>query len=221
LTVAHDTDRLLEGMSQVNAPQPDPDAERAAGPGMSRRGFLGTAAAAGSAATMTAVIGAAPALASPALVHGGPLTTRQRAMVLDIARAGSVYPLGLPRPGRLPALGLVLSDYRPPSVARLAAAERRLPADRLAQARLGASALIRADLLGAGTAALLVGIGKRAAAAPPSGTDDLVAVTAIAIATVFPSDSAPDAAARAWLSLLGRQSRRGRLRAALRARGVR
>jgi hypothetical protein len=56
---------------------------------MSQRGFLGTAVAAGSGTAITVVAGANPAMARASL------TGQQHAMILDMAKAGSVFPLRL------------------------------------------------------------------------------------------------------------------------------
>jgi hypothetical protein len=186
---------------------------------VSRRGFLEATAVTGSAAVVTALAGAAPA-------EAGTRTSlaAERAMIIQVAQAGSLFPIKLPQPGRLPALGLTLSDYRPASMAGLLAAEPKLPPGRLRAARAGADALIAADLLSAGHEALLVGLGRQAGAGRTGGVrgkDELLAAVTLAIATVFPSfEPTSDRAARAWTSMLARRYRWGTLRSALRESGI-
>jgi hypothetical protein len=205
--------RIAEGTSPVNAQEPSPGGEPA---GVSRRGFLGATAVTGSAAIVTALAGAAPA-------EAGARTSlaAERAMIIQVAQAGSLFPIKLPQPGRLPALGLTLSDYRPASMAGLLAAERKMPPGRLRAARAGAGALIAAGLLSAGHEALLVGIGRQAAAGDVRGTGELLAAVTLALATVFPSfEPTSDRAAKAWTSALAWKYRWGTLRSALRERGI-
>jgi hypothetical protein len=231
--------RIAEGTSLVNAHEPSPGGESA---GVSRRGFLGATAVTGSAAVVTALAGAAPAEASARTSLAA-----ERAMIIQVAQAGSLFPIKLPQPDRLPALGLTLSDYRPASMAGLLAAERRMPPQDLRAARAGADALIAAGLLSAGHEALLDGIGRQAAAGQPltgrtatgqtaagrraasaalangavQGQGELLAAVALAIATVFPSfEPTSGRAAQAWTSMLARKYRWGTLQSALRERGI-
>jgi hypothetical protein len=202
----------------VNAHEPSPGGESA---GVSRRGFLGATAVTGSAAVVTALAGAAPA-------EAGTRTSlaAERAMIIQVAQAGSVFPIKLPQPGRLPALGLTLSDYRPASMAGLLAAERKMPPQGLRAAQAGADALIAAGLLSAGHEALLVGIGRQAAGAALAsgavrGKGELLAAVTLAIATVFPSfEPTSDRAAKAWTFALAWKHRCGTLRSALRESGI-
>jgi hypothetical protein len=198
---------------------------------VSRRGFLGATAVTGSAAIVTALAGAAPAEAGARASLAA-----ERAMIIQVAQAGSLFPIKLPQPGRLPALGLTLSDYRPASMAGLLAAERKMPPGRLRVARAGADALIAADLLSAGHEALLVGIGQQAAAGQTltrrtaagrtttgdvRGKGELLAAVTLAVATVLPSfEPTSDRAAKAWTSALAWKYRAGTLRSALRERGI-
>jgi hypothetical protein len=206
---------------------------------LSRRGFLGATGAAGSAAAVTSVLGTAPASAS-----AGQALSQEREMVLLVARAGAVFPFRLPMPGQVAggkasatlkrmraaqasrplALGpaLPLLEYVPATTARLTAAERRMPADRLSLAWTGAGALISAGLLRARPPALLEGIGHDAALASPHQTAALQAVVTLAIATVFPGfDPTSEHAARRWVGLLRFMYQRGTLRPALARRGIR
>lgn len=207
---------------------------------MSRRGFLGG----GSAAAAAAVLGRYPATPPGVLPTGTePVTTGpQRRMILQLARAGAVFPVRLPASdqadpararraiSRLRAAqhrlgpGLVqLGTARRPSLARLRAAEAAMPPAEFAAARAGADLLIGADLLDSGHAPLLTGLGHLAATARPAEAAALQATATLAVRSVF-GDAAHhrvrDAAGQ-WLSLLSAMHERGTLRPAIQQRGLR
>ncbi|MFB4309958.1 hypothetical protein [Actinomadura sp. GTD37] len=184
---------------------------------VSRRGFLGKTAVAGSATVAAATTlggsgfatSARPAAAStpgaraPAAA-AAPLDQR-REMLLQAALAGAVYPI------EFRGFGESSRGRARATPARLRAAERRLDAKRLARAWAGADALIAQGLLGAPQGRLLAGIGRLAAQADDTGRKDLLAFTALGVATLSPHfDPADDSAAEIWLGGLGRQHRLGR-----------
>jgi hypothetical protein len=125
-------------------------------------------------------------------------------MILQVARAGAVFPIEFPgfgEPG--PAASRA-------TMARLREAAHRASAARLALARAGSGALIARGLAGQPPARLLGGIGRLAAEGRQHR--ELTALVALAIATVsrhFDPDS--DAAARVWLDGLGRLHEQGAL----------
>jgi hypothetical protein len=177
---------------------------------LSRRGFLGAAATAGSAATVIAILGTSPAGAA---VNAGPSLSAERAMILQVARVGSVFPIKLPAPVLLNRLGLTLSEYQPPTMARLRSAEGRLSTGRLAAARTGADGLIAAGLLHTDQVGLLAGIGREMTAGSQSVRDGLLAAVTLAIATVLPSVyTASDKAARTWTGIVASNYQHGALR---------
>lgn len=206
----------------------------ARGVGTSRRRFLGVAGAAGSAAALTVVLGASPAGAAPSV-------TAERAMILRVARAGSVFPLRLRgvsgaasardraisrlhgAQGRLRKGALRLTEGREPATSLLPGAERAFPASQLALARRGADRLIAAGLPDTGQAAFLTAIGGYAATAPAARRQELTAAVALAVRTVFTGAdiAAASGAARQWLALLSIMHQRGTLPDALRERGIR
>jgi hypothetical protein len=187
---------------------------------------LGVTGAVGSAAALAAVTGVRPVMAGT-----DPAVPQERAMILTVARAGTVFPLrlaaisgdlGSRRDRGLPAdaevAGLPLREYQPPTMARLRVAEKMLPARQLRLARSGAAALVSAGLLGASQARLLEGIARRAG----RNTADLQEMAALAVATVFRvSRSAAEPAAAQWLTLLGTMHKDGTLPTALRQGGIR
>lgn len=125
-------------------------------------------------------------------------------MILQVARAGAVFPI------EFPSFGETGSAPSRATAARLARTVRRLPAPRLAQAGAGADQLIAGGLLNGSQPRLLDGLGRQAASAGQQHT--LVAAVALAIATVsrhFDPDS--DDAARVWLGGLRRLHQRGAL----------
>lgn len=186
-------------------------------PPVSRRGFLGKTAVAGSATVAAATTlggsgfatSARPAAAStPAAGAPAPAAApldQRREMLLQAARAGAVYPIefrGFGESGRGRARV---------TPARLRAAERRIDAKRLARAWAGADALIAQGLLGAAQGRLLAGIGRHAAQAGDAERKDLLAFTALGVATLSPHfDPADDGTAEIWLGGLARQHRLGR-----------
>ena len=207
---------------------------------MSRRGFL----SGGSAAAAAVVMSRYPAKPPEALPNGTEpvITGPQRRMILQMARAGMVFPLRLPArdqadPARAqraisrlraaqhrlgPGL-LQLGAARRPSLAGLRVAESAMPPAELATARAGADLLIGAGLLNAGHGPLLTGIGQMAAMARPPQAAGLQAAATLAVRSVF-SEAAHhrvrDAAGQ-WLNLLSAMHERGTLRPAVRQRGLR
>lgn len=198
---------------------------------MNRRGFL----SGGSAAAVGAVIGAHSATTpGPAPVP----VSAQRTMIIQLARAGLVFPLLLPAPGstggwralshlraaqdRLEPGLLQLGAAARPGVGRLRAAERGMPDAELAGACEGASLLVRADLLGAGHAALLTGAGRLMATARPADRAALHSATTLAVRMAFPGAAHHRArlAASRWLGLLSAMHAQGTLRPAIRERGL-
>lgn len=207
---------------------------------MSRRGFL----SGGSATAAAVVIGGYPATRPGALPDGTEpgLAGRQRRMILQLAKAGAVFPLRLPTrdqadPVRAqraisqlraaqhrlgPGLVQLGAAWRP-SLARLRTAESAMPPAEVAAARTGADLLIGAGLLDSGHAPLLTGLGHMAATAGPSEAAALQAAATLAVRSVF-TDAAHhrvrDSAGQ-WLSLLSAMHEQGTLRPAIRQRGLR
>lgn len=176
--------------------------------GVRRRTLLGAAGA-------TVVAGAVAVPEAGAAEPGGPpLTADERAVVLQIARAGAVFPVAFPEFGEP---GSAAGRAVP---ARLRTAEKSLEPERLAQVRAGARSLIADGLQGADLDTLLRGLGERAATADTAGRTALVTVTALALATISTHFAAgagsTDRAADLWLDGLSRlrtsteQGRRGR-----------
>jgi hypothetical protein len=218
----------------------------AAQPGMSRRGFLGG----GSAAAVAAVITgrpAGPAGEDPRDADGGvvPLSLERR-MIVQLARAGIVFPVRIPVPGQHGALAgntmraqralsrlraaqddldpglLRLGSAVRPSLARLQVAEHSMPASDLAVARGGADLLIRAGLLDSGHGPVLAGVGKLAADVRPPERAALAGAVTLAVRSVF-DDAAHarvPAAAGHWLNVLAAMHGQGTLRPAIRQRGL-
>jgi len=205
---------------------------------MSRRGFL----SGGTAAAAAAVMGSLPATAQ----YGTELrtTSLQRAMIIQVARAGTVFPLRLPALGqasparararraisRLRAaqdqLGpglLQLGAASRPSLARLRTAEPALPPAELAAARAGADLLIGAGLLDSGHAPLLAGLGHLEATGQPPDRAALLGVATLAVRTVF-GDAAHHrvrTVAGQWLGVLSAMHDQGTLQPAIQQRGLR
>jgi hypothetical protein len=202
--------------------------------GLSRRGFLSAAGAVGSAAAVGVVAGTGTARAATET----PLA-QERAMILQVASAGLLFPFRYPvsgqagslkttmvrrQPGQrgAPSYALAFGQNQAPTMARLIAAERRMPAGRLSLARAGARSLVQARLFGVSQATLLEGIGRRAAIRPGGGDDALVAAVALAIGTVFPHfRPAQDTPADLWVGALRIMHQRGALGPILRERGIR
>ncbi|SNS70924.1 hypothetical protein SAMN05443665_100855 [Actinomadura meyerae] len=184
---------------------------------VSRRGFLGRTAVAGSATVAAGAMlggsGAGPSgqavaaagdpdAGAPA-AQAAPLDQR-REMLLQVARAGAVYPI------EISGFGESARGADRVTAARLLAAERRLAPERLARARAGADALIAQGLLGVPQGRLLAGIGRHAAQAGEADQRNLRAFVALGVATVAPHfDPAEDAMAEVWLGGLARQHRLG------------
>lgn len=203
---------------------------------VSRRGFL----SGGSAAAAAAVMGSYPATRQ---YQAEPRTAGlQRRMIIQVARAGTVFPLRLPVTGqagparvrarravsRLRAaqdqLGpglLQLGAAGRPSLARLRAAEPAMPPAELAAARAGADLLIGAGLLDSGHAPLLAGLGHLAATGQPPERAALLGVATLAARTVF-GDAAHHrvrTAAGQWLGVLSAMHQQGTLQPAIRQKG--
>ncbi|GAA0565991.1 hypothetical protein [Actinomadura livida] len=158
-------------------------------PGLTRRAVLYAAGATGGVAAMGAS------------AKADLLTETERKMVLQLAKAGSAYPMEPPSFGEK---GTAMSRATMP---RLREAEARLTAERAALVRKGAQALIAQGLLGAGRAQLLAGVGK---AANGQGKDALIAAVQLAVATVSKHfDPAKDHPANDWVAVLGRLAERG------------
>jgi hypothetical protein len=200
---------------------------------LSRRGFLGG----GSAAVAATVIGVHPAAPD----RSASLDTERR-MIVQLARAGTGFPVRLPTRdqaggvraqralGRLRAaqrqLGpglLQLGAARRPSLARLRAAEQALPAGDLVAARRGADLLIGAGLLDSSQRPLLAGLGHLAATARPPDRAALVGAATLAVRTVFSDATHPRVrtAAAQWVNLLSAMHEQGTLRPATGPRELR
>jgi hypothetical protein len=158
---------------------------------LSRRGFLGLASAAG----VVVAIGAF----RPA--RTGALSASEQAMIVQLARAGAVFPIDFPgfgEPG--PAIARA-------TTARLSGTMRRTSSSRLKLAASGARLLIARRLLDQPQPVLLDGIGRLAGRAETA--PELAAAVALAIATVsrhFSPDS--NEAAEVWLDGLRRVAER-------------
>ncbi|KAB8191745.1 hypothetical protein FH608_027615 [Nonomuraea phyllanthi] len=144
------------------------------------------------------------ALAGGMVVTGGALSDRlsdaEREMILQVARAGAVYPVEPPGFGEK---GSALSRA---TMARLMEAEARLSPSRITLVRRGAQSLIAEGLRGAGQASLLAGVGK---VANGPEREALVAAVQLAVATVIrhlaPDRSVP---AEGWVGGLALLHRR-------------
>ena len=213
---------------------PEPGgAPRAAGAGpLSRRGLL----SGGSAAAVATVLG----MRAISRVSAAPPDVESR-MILQVAQAGSLFPLRMPAHGALSprariALGRFVAAQRhsrsgwprldesvPPSFSQLRRAEQAMPMADLAAGHAGARLLIGAGLLDSGHAEVLAGLGQLTASAAPADQSALQAAAALAVGTVFPA--APHGwsagAARQWLAMLSAMHQRGTLRTAVRSRRMR
>lgn len=163
-------------------------------------------------------------------------------MIVRVARVGTVFPVRLPASGqaippkasraiarlgaaqrKLPRGAARLAEGAAPTAGRLRTAERSMPADLLALARAGADELIAAKLLSVGQASLLAGIGRLAATSTPAERKGLTAAVALAVGTVFTgtNNSAASVVAGQWLGMLRTMYQQGTLHQALRQRGIR
>ncbi|WP_327590527.1 hypothetical protein OHA25_28575 [Nonomuraea sp. NBC_00507] len=174
-------------------PPPEPAAQR-----LTRRSLLRVSGTASAAALI-----ATPALASPAAARPM-LSQEQLLMVLQVAKAGAVYPI------EVPGFGESGSAATRASATRLQAAQTRLRPDRLTQVAAGADLLIARGLLGVPRLALLAGIGKASAVATGDEQRAIIAVAALGAATVARHFD-PNAAhpATVWVGLLRRLHQRG------------
>jgi hypothetical protein len=154
-----------------------------------RRGFLAGAMA----------VGAASVLARPT-ESGRLLSAAQVTMIVQVARAGAVFPIDFPSFGEPGPAWLRATP------ARLDLAIRRASQPRIDQAIRGSRALIEHGLLNQPQARLLDGIGELAERPTPG----LTAVVALAVATVSRHfDPARDDAAELWLGCLRHLRQRG------------
>ncbi|MER6949624.1 hypothetical protein ABT294_36990 [Nonomuraea sp. NPDC000554] len=169
----------------------EPSARPPARPRLTRRAFVRVAGTGATAMVLAAGIGTSPARAAPAT-----LSPQEADMILQVARAGAVYPAAFP------AFGEEGPAVRRATAARLAARLTELDAPRLELARQGARSLVSAGLLNTGRPRLLAGIARQASATQ-AAAPELVAVVALAVATVSAHfDPASDAAASVWLNAL-------------------
>lgn len=155
------------------------------------------------AAGSTLIIGMA--LPTPAAAAADEaLSPQQREMVLQVAKAGAIYPIEVPSFGER---GTASSRV---TASRLKDAEVRLQPARLAAVRTGADLLISQGLLAAPRPALLAGIGRAAATAAPAERQALIAVAALGAATVSRHlDPASDSPATVWIGGLAHLHDRG------------
>jgi len=206
---------------------------------VNRRAFL----SAGSAAAAGAMIGGYTAtMHAPVPAGAEPVTLGvQRRMIIQLARAGTMFPVRLPVRGHasparaeraLSRLRAAQDQLEPgllqlgaaarPSLARLHTAEQAMPAEELAAAREGAAVLVHAGLLDSGHAALLAGLGRMMTTAEPAERAGLHGAATLAVRMVF-GDAAHHRVAIAagrWLSLLSVMHTQGTLRPAIRQRGM-
>jgi hypothetical protein len=125
-------------------------------------------------------------------------------MLLQVARAGAVFPI------RFPDFGEPGPATARATAARLRRAVSRTSPARLAMARAGADAMIAHGLLNQPRPLLLDGIGRLTGAAPAQPA--LTAAVALAIATVSRQfDPGSDEAALLWADGLRRAHERGLL----------
>lgn len=128
----------------------------------------------------------------------GPLSRRERTMVLRLASVGATYPIAFPEfDERAPASSRVTTN-------RLAVAERKLPDTRHALARAGARQLLDSGMLNADRAKLIGHIGQRVAQKPEwHPPRPLLASVALAIGTISRHfDPRSDDAAGVWLEFV-------------------
>lgn len=163
---------------------------------VNRRGFLCAAGA--------ATLAFGPATGRGSLAASGSLTADERLMVLQVARAGAVFPI------RFPDFGEPGPATARATAARLRRAASRTSPGRLALAKAGADAMIARGLLNQPRARLLDGIGQLTGTSQADPT--LTATVALAIATVSRHfDPGSDEAAQLWTDGLRRAHERGLL----------
>ncbi|MEU7984818.1 hypothetical protein AB0B56_08145 [Streptosporangium canum] len=134
------------------------------------------------------------ALPTPAAAAAEALSPQQREMVLQVAKAGAIYPIEVPSFGEPGTASSRATD------SRLREAEARLRPARLTAIRAGADLLISQGLLAVPRPALLAGIGRAAATAAPAELQALIAVAALGAATVSRHlDPASDSPATVWI----------------------
>jgi hypothetical protein len=190
---------------------PDPPWNR---PSITRRGFLGTAGVAGTAA----VIRPGPKAATSSL------SPRQRDMVLAVAGVASVFPVHVAAAtaassARAGARPRVRARFANPTTARVLAASSRLSGSRLALAQDGSDALLAAGLLGQSQAKLLDGMAGYAGSA--AGRARLSALVTLAI-SAWSGQSGADCENQAgnWTGILARLHERGSLGHIATLRGI-
>jgi hypothetical protein len=177
---------------------------------LSRRNFLELAGAAGVAA------GTFGAATMPANAETSSLTSAECQLILQIARAGAVFPVPF---GDFGEAGPAVDRATMP---RLLAAVTRLTADRLVSAKAGADGLLAAQLPGAPQPALLAELGRLVSVDDAAYRPQLLAATALAIVTVSTHfDPNADNAADVWLGGLGILYQRGQLPGLAQNRGKR
>jgi hypothetical protein len=190
---------------------PDPPWNRHS---ITRRGFLGTAGLAGTAAVVL-----------PRLTTTSSLSRRQRDMVLAVANVAAVFPVGVAAatvnsPARVATRPQVRARFAQPTAARVLAASRQLSGSRLALAQDGADALLAAGLLGQGQARLLGGMAGYAGSA--AGRARLSAVVTLAIsAWSGQSGSECENLAGNWTGILTRLHEHGTFGRVATLRGIR
>jgi len=172
---------------------------------VSRRRFLGGAGAVGSAIVAGGLAAAGTSgAAAPAASTAAALSGAERDLVLEVARAGARVPIAFPdfgEPGPATARA---------TAARLRDAESRLRDERLALVKAGTGDLVERGLGGAGRQELVDGLAGHAAEATRDQEVALVAVVALAVATVSRHfDPNADSAARVWVGGLRRAHQRG------------
>ncbi|MGD0553835.1 MAG: twin-arginine translocation signal domain-containing protein [Streptosporangiaceae bacterium] len=203
---------------------PDPDLTRHS---ITRRGFIGTAGVAGTAA-----------VALPGRTTAGPLSSRQRDMVLAVARVAAVFPATAGATAavakgtrasspvvrraftEVPARFPVFTQFATPTASRVLGATGRLSAQRLALTQDGADALLAAGLLGQSQARLLDGIASYAGS--PAGRAQIAGVVTLAIAAWSGQQGSDcENLAETWTGVLTRMRDRGTLAHIAELRGIR
>jgi hypothetical protein len=194
---------------------------------ITRRGFLGTAGLAGTAA-----------IALPRNTTADSLTSQQRDMVLAVARVAAVFPATATATGavakgtrasspvvrrafaEVPARFPVFTRFANPTASRVLGAARRFSADRLALTQDGAEALLAAGLLGKSQVRLLDAIASHAASA--AGRAQMAGVVTLAIAAWSGQPGSDcENLAETWTGVLTRMRDRGTLTHVAELRGIR